>query len=71
MGLDAQRLPAAAITAFVRSEDRERALDAGYQACLHKPIDPTLLARTVRQLIDRAPVSAGARTAAMPPLAAG
>ncbi|MGE0802571.1 MAG: response regulator [Lautropia sp.] len=38
LGIDATRLPAAAITAFVRPEDQQRALQAGYQACLTKPV---------------------------------
>jgi len=47
LGLDAQALPAVAVTAFVRSEDRDAALDAGYQACLQKPVSPVQFARTV------------------------
>src|SRR5204862_5036511 len=36
-------LPAIALTAFARDEDRARALDAGYQAHLAKPVDPRQL----------------------------
>ena len=36
-------LPAIALTAFARNEDRTRALDAGYQAHLSKPVDPRQL----------------------------
>jgi CheY-like chemotaxis protein len=33
------RIPALALTAFARAEDRKRALLAGYQAHLAKPFD--------------------------------
>lgn len=33
------KMPAIAVTAFARDEDRERALSAGYQAHLPKPVD--------------------------------
>jgi CheY-like chemotaxis protein len=36
-------IPAIALTAFVRSEDRTRALQAGYQAHLAKPVEPAEL----------------------------
>jgi len=39
------RIPAAALTALARDEDRQEALDAGFQLHLAKPIDsPTLIA---------------------------
>jgi len=42
--------PAAALTAFARSEDRTRALRAGYQTHVAKPVEPTELAATVASL---------------------
>jgi signal transduction histidine kinase/ActR/RegA family two-component response regulator len=51
--LDSQRgtrTPAAALTALARTEDRRRALRAGYQMHVAKPIDPFELAVTVEQL---------------------
>jgi len=57
-GLDAGQLPAAAVTAFVRAEDRQRALQAGYQACLQKPVDARALARTVLDLTTNRPAAA-------------
>jgi signal transduction histidine kinase len=39
-GITAQSLPAIALTAFARTEDRRRAMLAGYQAHLIKPVDP-------------------------------
>jgi PAS domain S-box-containing protein len=47
------RMPAAAVTAFVRAEDRQRALAAGYQAFLRKPVSPTALVTTVAELARR------------------
>ena len=34
-----QRIPALALTAFARTEDRKRSIMAGYQAHLAKPFD--------------------------------
>jgi CheY-like chemotaxis protein/anti-sigma regulatory factor (Ser/Thr protein kinase) len=42
-----RRLPAAALTAYARSDDRMRALRAGFQIHLAKPIDPAELVTTV------------------------
>jgi len=61
LGLDAQALPAVAVTAFVRSEDRDAALDAGYQACLQKPVSPVQFARTVARYGVRPAVQAPLR----------
>ena len=36
----AKELPAAALTAFARVEDRKRALRAGFQTHVSKPVDP-------------------------------
>ncbi len=47
-------VPAAAITAYATAEDRERALAAGYQLHLAKPIDPEHLAAAIAALIGRA-----------------
>ena len=45
-------VPAIALTAFARSEDRTRALLAGYQAHLTKPIQSNELVATVASLAD-------------------
>jgi signal transduction histidine kinase len=42
--------PAAALSALARSEDRRRALNAGYQMHVTKPIDPFELASTIERL---------------------
>ena len=47
------RTPAIALTAFARSEDRTRALLAGYQIHLSKPIEPPELLATVASLVGR------------------
>lgn len=44
------KAPAAALTAFARSEDRTRALHAGYQTHIAKPVDPTELIAAVAAL---------------------
>jgi signal transduction histidine kinase/CheY-like chemotaxis protein len=50
------RTPGIALTAFARSEDRTRALLAGYQVHVAKPIDPHELVVTVGSLTGRTPV---------------
>jgi signal transduction histidine kinase/ActR/RegA family two-component response regulator len=47
------KTPAIALTAFARSEDRTRALLAGYQIHLSKPIEPQELVATVASLVGR------------------
>ncbi len=46
-------LPAAALTAFARSEDRRRALDSGFQMHLSKPVEPAELLAAVANLAGR------------------
>jgi signal transduction histidine kinase/CheY-like chemotaxis protein len=48
------RIPAIALTAYVRAEDRERALAAGYNKHLSKPIDSIDLTTAVAELVQRA-----------------
>lgn len=43
----AARVPAAAVTAFTSDADRQRALEAGFQVHLAKPVDPAALVETV------------------------
>jgi CheY-like chemotaxis protein len=47
------KTPAIAVTAFARSEDRTRALMAGYQVHLAKPIEPHELVVTVASLTGK------------------
>ncbi|HEX6862226.1 MAG TPA: response regulator, partial [Thermoanaerobaculia bacterium] len=46
--------PAAALTAFARAEDRRRALLAGFQIHLAKPVHPGELTAVVASLAERA-----------------
>jgi len=52
-------LPAAALTAFARSEDRTRALLAGYQSHLTKPVEAAELLATLLSLTGRAAARRG------------
>jgi CheY-like chemotaxis protein len=45
-----QRVPALALTAYARSEDRRRSLSEGFQMHLAKPVDPTEFAVAVASL---------------------
>ncbi|HEV7517433.1 MAG TPA: PAS domain-containing protein [Thermoanaerobaculia bacterium] len=45
--------PAAALTAFARGEDRRRALQAGFQLHVAKPVEPAELATVVANLAGR------------------
>jgi CheY-like chemotaxis protein len=49
-GRSALDLPAIALTAFARPEDRARALSRGFQAHLAKPVDVELLVTTIAGL---------------------
>lgn len=46
-------IPAAALTAYVRAEERLQALSAGYQTHISKPVDPLILAAVVSGLAKR------------------
>jgi CheY-like chemotaxis protein len=46
-------IPAAALTAYARLEDRDAALAAGYHMHVAKPVEPAVLARVVRTLSGR------------------
>ena len=47
------RIPAAALTAFAREEDRIQALNAGFQMHVPKPIEPMHLVVVVAKLAGR------------------
>jgi CheY-like chemotaxis protein len=49
-GDSAQRIPALALTAFAHADDRQRALDSGFQEHLAKPIEPARLIKAVARL---------------------
>jgi signal transduction histidine kinase/ActR/RegA family two-component response regulator len=50
---DAGRVPAIALTALARAEDRKRALSAGYQKHVSKPVDPAELVAVIASLVGR------------------
>jgi CheY-like chemotaxis protein len=58
-GRDARSLPAVALTAFARSEDRQRALLAGFQMHVSKPVNTNELAAVVASLAGRTGHSGG------------
>ncbi len=47
------RVPALALTAFARAEDRKRSLQAGYQGHLAKPFDVGELVLLIADLVGR------------------
>ncbi len=47
------RIPAVALTAFARAEDRQRAIRAGYQAHIPKPLDVAALVSAIAALVAR------------------
>jgi CheY-like chemotaxis protein len=52
---DGGRIPALALTGFVQAEDRVRALLAGYQDHISKPVEADLLIEAVHRLVPTAP----------------
>jgi signal transduction histidine kinase/CheY-like chemotaxis protein len=54
---DVRDVPAAALTAFARSEDRTRALRQGFEMHLAKPVDPGELVASVATLVRRSRTS--------------
>jgi PAS domain S-box-containing protein len=48
------RVPAVAVTAYARREDRERALAAGFDAYCSKPLDTAQFARVLAELVKTA-----------------
>jgi PAS domain S-box-containing protein len=53
LGEEYRRIPAVALTAFARSEDRRRAMLAGFQMHLAKPVEPAELVAVVASLVGR------------------
>lgn len=48
------RVPAIALTAYAREEDRRRAAEAGFQTHVAKPVDPATLVRLVAETVSAA-----------------
>jgi signal transduction histidine kinase/ActR/RegA family two-component response regulator len=53
-GEDGKRIPAVALTAYVRIEDRVRALSAGFNMFVPKPVEPNELITAIANLAERA-----------------
>jgi signal transduction histidine kinase/CheY-like chemotaxis protein len=53
MTVDAGRLPAAALSAHADEDSKARALGAGFQTYLSKPIEPALLVAAIASLVHR------------------
>ena len=53
---EVREIPAAALTAYARPEDRVKALRAGFQVHLAKPVDPAELMTTMAALARRLPI---------------
>ena len=53
LGYTPDKLPAIALTGFARPEDRQRALLAGFQMHIAKPIDQRELTAAVAMLVGR------------------
>ena len=49
-----RRMPALALTAFARAEDRKKAILSGYQSHVAKPVDMAELVIVVAGLVSRA-----------------
>jgi CheY-like chemotaxis protein len=47
-----RRTPAVALTAYVRVQDRARAVDAGFDVFVEKPVDPDELLSVIGGLVD-------------------
>jgi CheY-like chemotaxis protein len=64
LSIDAQALPAIAVTAFARPEDHRRLLAAGFQAHLTKPYQIVQLVSAIRRLAASHAAAAAAKPAA-------
>jgi len=56
---DIRDIPAAALTAFARSDDRTKALESGFEMHLAKPVDPGELVASVGSRADERPLGDG------------
>ena len=53
LGINADELPAIALSGYVADDDRHRSLSNGFQMHLQKPLDVSTLATTIRTLLDQ------------------
>jgi len=45
-------IPAIALTAYARDFDQQKALQAGFQAHITKPVEPDMLIQTIARLLE-------------------
>jgi CheY-like chemotaxis protein len=50
-----KKIPAIALTAFATEKDRQRALSAGFQLHLAKPVEPQTLVDVIKELVNGKP----------------
>ena len=53
LGINADDLPAIALSGYVAEDDRHRSLSNGFQMHLQKPLDISTLASTIKDLLDQ------------------
>ena len=56
-------IPTIALTGYATTKDRDRALSAGYQLHLAKPVEPDDLVAAIRRLVEQRDLSAGVKGA--------
>lgn len=54
---EGKTLPAIALTAYTRPEDRAKALAAGFRAHLTKPLDPEMLLKEISAVVEETPAA--------------
>jgi signal transduction histidine kinase len=59
LALDCRAVPSIALTGFAREEDNERAISAGFNKHVAKPVDPGALVREIAALAKRSPSNIG------------
>jgi len=57
---DGGQIPAIALSAYARAEERQRALEAGFQMHIAKPFEPAELVAAVSRLAAERPAPAAA-----------
>lgn len=54
---DGKQIPAIALTGFSRSEDRQRAIQSGFDSHISKPIDPKVLVKAIVDIVKSSRLS--------------
>ena len=61
-----RHMPAVALTAFTTAADRARALEAGFDSHIPKPVEPHVLAQLLRDLVQTSSAALPASMASLP-----